>query len=171
MARLLAGAVDVFILAALAALPEGLGLASGWALWLATAAGLAAVIYLPLEATIGRTPGKAMASLRVVQEGRRQVGWGSALVRWALRWGPVALTAALALPLWVPIAVWVVLLLPSGWDATGRALHDLVAGTVVVDAHDASLRKRGMRASGVGIFNAWGAGSILGSRQGSEADG
>ncbi|HVP60223.1 MAG TPA: RDD family protein [Myxococcaceae bacterium] len=86
---------------------------------------VAAVLYPPLYrvgfwTVTGRTPGMALLGLRLLRTDGRPVGLATAIRRWALRLGSI-----LALGLGF---------LPILFSARRQALHDRLAGTVVV--HD-----------------------------------
>ena len=112
-------------LASLAFHPSGLGaVLAGAGLFLAA---LYAVCWTALLAH-GRTPGKLLAGLRVVHQDGGPAGWRLMLVREVA--GKLLVSAALS---GVTVGVyWAVDHLWPLWDGRGQAIHDRMAGTVVV---------------------------------------
>jgi uncharacterized RDD family membrane protein YckC len=90
-------------------------------------AAVAFLNFIVIAAFSGRTLGKWMAGLRIERKNGEPLSFVRALVRHLLGYALTALTLGLGFLL-------------SAFDSKGRALHDLIAGTVVV-------RSRAPRAS------------------------
>lgn len=82
---------------------------------------------IPLVALCGQTVGKMLTRVQVVRFDNRQLpGWGRSARRWLVLYGPML----------IPIIGWFITLLiyfvSSKRDPNGRALHDRIAGTIVI---------------------------------------
>ena len=75
--------------------------------------------FVVLAGLSGRTLGKWLAGLRVVRKDGERLGYARSLVRHVLGYALTALTLGLGFLL-------------AAFNSRGRALHDLIAGTVVV---------------------------------------
>ena len=82
-------------------------------------ASVAVINFILAPAFSGRTIGKWMAGLRIERRDGEPLSFARALVRHLLGYALTALTLGLGFLL-------------SAFDSKGRALHDLLAGTVVV---------------------------------------
>lgn len=80
----------------------------------------------------GRTLGKWLAGLRVVRKDGERLGYARSLVRHVIGYALTALTLGLGFLL-------------AAFNSRGRALHDLVAGTVVVRSRAARTPPRPAR--------------------------
>jgi len=128
--RLGAYVLDVLIIAAAALLLLGLGYLVGGETGAAVAYVLGAIVGPGVYLTWfhgserGATPGKRAAGIRVQRENGDRLGYGRALARWAI-------TIVFAILLYIPLLLdylWPL------WDDRNQALHDKVAGSVVVRA-------------------------------------
>ncbi len=82
---------------------------------------------IPLVALSGRTVGKMMARLKVVNVENGQLpGWKRSTLRWLVLYGPML----------IPIIGWILVLLiyfvSTTLDKNRRPLHDRIAGTTVI---------------------------------------
>ncbi len=82
---------------------------------------------IPMVALSGRTVGKMMARLKVVNvEDGQLPGWKRSTVRWLVLYGPML----------IPIIGWILVLLiyfvSTALDPNRRPLHDRIAGTTVI---------------------------------------
>ena len=82
---------------------------------------------MPLVALCGQTVGKMMTGIRIVRFDNGQLpGWGRSARRWLVLYGPML----------IPSIGWLITLLvyfvSSKLDPHGRALHDRIAGTIVI---------------------------------------
>lgn len=88
---------------------------------------LAFLYEIPLVALCGQTVGKMLTRTQVVRfDNGHLPGWGRSARRWLVLYGPML----------IPIIGWIITLLiyfvSSKRDPNGRALHDRIAGTIVV---------------------------------------
>lgn len=164
-ARLGAGVVDLVGPWVLTLPITALGLVSGNGTgeWLAI--GLAALVNLPLELRTGQSAGKWLAGLRLAGADGQPLTAGAVLRRFGWRWAPLMVNALLLGPLWVPMAAWAAMALPSVVDREGRAVHDLLSGTIVTGAPSSALIRAETPVRGVAVMPGWGAASILGRRR------
>ena len=88
---------------------------------------LLATDFVILPVIIGRTAGKAAMGLRVVQKDGRGLTFTSAMLRHLIGYPLTLLTGGLGFLLAI-------------FNAKGRALHDFLAGTVVVQASQKQLK-------------------------------
>ena len=90
--------------------------------------------YTSFTANGGRTPGKRLAGIRVLGQDGAPVGWGRSFARWA-----ASQLSALLLGLGFAVAA---------VEPRTRALHDFIAGTVVVSEETPRLRRGLVAAAG-----------------------
>jgi uncharacterized RDD family membrane protein YckC len=128
--RLLAYLLDVVIIVIAAGVLIGLGYAIGGETGAVIMYLLAVIVGPGVYLTYfhgsesGQTPGKRVLGIRVRSEAGGRLGYGRALGRWAIGF-------VFAILLYVPLILdylWPL------WDARNQALHDKVAGSIVVRA-------------------------------------
>jgi uncharacterized RDD family membrane protein YckC len=84
----------------------------------------------------GQTLGMRPWRIRVVSADGEPVGFARGVIRLVVAALPLLLlllyaVSSLRVALWAPLAGWVVILLPSLFDARRRGLHDMAAGTEI----------------------------------------
>lgn len=164
MPRLLAALFDRILLCAIGTVPEGWGLVDvagpmpldrwnrGWAVWGVTVLLASVPVVVPGEALVGKSFGKAITGIRVVRPDDGPLGWGRALGRWGLLWALPAVLVALGSPLWVVAGLLLASAAVSVTDPNGRALHDLMVGSVVTRSARSPLLRGSDAVRGLGVF-------------------
>ena len=127
--RVVAAGIDSMVLGLLSTVAFRLGVPS----WIVLAT--SALYVIGMTKLWGRTVGKFLIEIRVVDDARRtDVSWRQSTVRW-LAVGWIAIAGG-----WIGgsadrflVLSQVAICAPALWDSQGRGLHDRLAGTVVLN--------------------------------------
>ena len=136
LARLLAFVIDFIALIIIAAiLTATLGDESTVATYLSLAAGF--IYFVGFWSWRGQTPGKMVIRAKIVKSDGSTIGFGNAILRYLFylipSFAPILFFAGLAVSL-LPLPVAIVGLIIIVMSSRKQGLHDMIAGTYVIDS-------------------------------------